>query len=169
MYDQATTEYIVNMASFLLERTTKLNTTIDKAWQFFSNPRNLEKITPASMQFKVKTTDLPEEIYSGMFIAYKVSPLVGIPVNWVTKITDVSKPFYFADEQESGPYTYWRHEHLFTENGIYTIMKDKVNYTMPFGIIGSAVHSLLVKNRLKQIFDYRTKIITENFPGSIAL
>lgn len=157
------------MATFILERTTKINAPIDEVWKFFSNPGNLKRITPPSMQLSTITNDLPDEIYADMLIAYTVSPILGVRLNWVTRITDVHKPFYFADEQEAGPYTYWRHEHRFVENGKQTLMNDNVKYKMPFGSIGSIAHGWMVKNKLKQTFDYRTRIITIIFPGSEAL
>lgn len=153
-------------ADFILERKTRVNADMQSVWQFFSNPRNLAVITPSSMKFTVLTAELKDEIYSGMLIKYKVSPLWNIPLKWVTKITDVNKTSFFADEQESGPYAYWRHEHSFKEEGDKILMTDKVMYTLPLGFIGRMVNGLVVRNKLKYIFDYRTEIIMKIFPGS---
>lgn len=154
------------MADFILERKTSVNADIQHVWQFFSNPRNLTVITPSSMKFTIISEGLSDEIYTDMFIKYKVSPLLNIPMKWVTKIMDVNKPVFFADEQESGPYAYWRHEHSFTADENKTIMIDKVMYALPLGFMGHVVHGLVVKAKLKNIFDYRLEMISKVFPGS---
>ncbi len=157
------------MKSYTLHRTTRLNTSINEAWSFFVNPNNLSKITPSSMKFTVLTKDLPAKIYSGLLIDYTVVPLLGIPMHWTTEIKDVEHPYFFADEQKAGPYKYWRHEHRFKQEGDNTIMSDTVTYTLPLGLLGQLAHNLTVKQKLSDIFDYRTKVIQEIFPGSIAI
>ena len=137
-----------------------LPVTINEAWSFFSNPRNLSLITPPSMNFLL--TNAPEgEIYSGMIITYKVSPLFNIPLNWVTEITAADRPNHFIDEQRFGPYKFWHHRHSFEEAGKGVLMKDEVHYSLPFGIIGRMGHFLLIKKRVEGIFEYRREALTK--------
>lgn len=130
----------------------------EQVWRFFSDPRNLAKITPPGMGFRV-TSDPPERIYPGLIITYKVSPLLGIPVNWVTEITHVEEPYYFIDEQRSGPYSIWHHEHRFREVPGGILMTDRLFYKVPGGPAGKLLDSLMIHSRVKQIFDYRTRVI----------
>jgi ligand-binding SRPBCC domain-containing protein len=140
------------------------NLPVDKnvAWIFFSDPRNLAKITPPGMNFTI--TNNPEDnIYSGMIITYKISPLTFFPMNWVTEIISEDKPNYFIDEQRFGPYKFWHHRHSFREIPNGTLMKDEVQYALPLGVIGRTMHYLFVKNKLKQIFTYRKEILKGMF------
>jgi ligand-binding SRPBCC domain-containing protein len=103
-------------------------------------------------------------MYPGQIITYTIYPVAGIPVHWVTEITQVQKPFYFIDEQRFGPYACWHHEHRFVsiEGGVE--MKDIIYYKMPFGPLGKLIHALKVKKDLENIFAYR-KIKLESLFG----
>ena len=96
-----------------LKRITKLPLNVEKAWQFFSNPKNLKEITPDYMGFNITSEFLKEEMYPGMIITYKVTPLLKIPMRWMTEITQVKENNYFIDEQRVGPYAIWHHQHHF--------------------------------------------------------
>ena len=107
---------------------------LEKVWEFFSNTDNLKLITPPQMRLKILHTDLPIKAHMGQIIKYKVSPMLGIPLNWITEITEVKEGEMFADEQKKGPYKYWRHEHYFKKQGNGTLMIDIVNYELPLFI-----------------------------------
>lgn len=146
-----------------LYREQQLNCDIDTAWQFFSSPFNLTKITPKDMGFIV-TSDLADEpIYEGMIIEYKVSPLLKIPMKWKTKITQVEQNKSFTDFQQKGPYKYWNHFHEFIPNEKGVLMKDTIDYELPFGILGSIAHVMVVKSKLNHIFNYRYGILEKLF------
>jgi ligand-binding SRPBCC domain-containing protein len=150
--------------TYPLKFETLIPTTLDKAWDFFSSPLNLSKITPPKMNFIV-TSDYKEgaRMYPGMIITYKVSPLLGIQMNWMTEITHVKDKEYFVDEQRFGPYALWHHQHHFkqVEGGI--LMTDMVNYAIPYGFIGRIANSLIVKNQLKEVFSFRKEAIAHLF------
>jgi len=147
---------------YSLTRIQKLPISIDKAWDFFSSPANLQKITPPDMGFDM-TSELPDEMYPGMIISYKVRPLFGIPVKWVTEITHINKPDYFIDNQLAGPYRVWHHQHFFKEVEGGMEMTDIVHYDLPAAFFGSIVHRLLVRKRVEEIFDYRHKVLADLF------
>jgi len=132
---------------------------MEEAWEFFSNPANLQKITPPDMNFIIRT-EVPEKIYPGLIIIYKVSPLLHIPMNWVTEITHVRKPLYFVDEQRSGPYSVWHHEHHFEEVPGGVMMTDRLFYKAPMGFIGNILDALLIHKRVEGIFRYRTRVLS---------
>lgn len=136
---------------------------VEKVWEFMSSPANLKVITPPSMGFEV-TTDTPsDKMYAGLIISYKVSPLLGVKMDWVTEITHVKEGEYFVDEQRFGPYALWHHKHFIKpiERGVE--MADIVHYKIPFGPIGDIANALIVRNKLKEIFDYRFKKVEEIF------
>ncbi|UOE39307.1 SRPBCC family protein [Chryseobacterium oryzae] len=146
-----------------LYREQQLNCTIDEAWKFFSSANNLSKITPKEMNFIVRTKFSDDAIYEGMIIDYYVSPLLNIKMSWQTKIIEVNDRKSFTDFQEKGPYKLWNHHHEFIENENGVLMKDKVDYELPLGFLGEIAHILLVKKKLKHIFDYRTQVLDKMF------
>ncbi|WP_370088248.1 hypothetical protein [Ekhidna sp.] len=135
---------------------------LSEAWEFFSSPKNLERITPDHMGFII-TSGKPGKMYPGQIISYKVSPLSGVKTSWITEITHVKEGEYFVDEQRFGPYRMWHHEHHFEENDQGVLMTDKVSYKIPFGFLGSIAQILFVKKQLKGIFEYRVKVLDEMF------
>ena len=151
------------MGFYQLHKTQKIPATIDQVWDFISSPANLKKITPEYMGFNITSKLLSEKMYPGMIISYKVSPVLGIKMTWVTEITQVKEKEYFVDEQRVGPYSMWHHEHKIEtiEGGV--LMTDIVSYKPPFGILGSIANSILIKNQLKEIFDFRTIAMEKMF------
>ncbi|RYM33816.1 hypothetical protein ERX46_07565 [Brumimicrobium glaciale] len=137
-------------------------TDLETCWDFFSSPNNLKKITPSYMGFHVKN-EIPEKMYEGLMIEYTVTPMLNIPMNWITEITKVEHLSYFVDEQRKGPYKIWHHEHHFrkVEGGVE--MEDILSYVIPFGIFGKIAHALFVKSKVKEIFEFRNKKVLEIF------
>jgi len=138
--------------------------TLDEAWNFFSSPLNLAKITPDDMKFVV-TSDYTADtkIYAGMIITYKISPLLGVKMNWMTEITHVKAGEYFVDEERFGPFALWHHEHHFKAIAGGVLMTDILNYAIPLGFIGRFANATIVSKRVKKIFEYREKAIREIF------
>lgn len=115
------------------------------------------------MSFEV-LNDLPEKMYNGLMIQYRVSPLAGIPLRWVTEITHLSEHEYFVDEQRIGPYSLWHHEHHFKVLSPGEVeMTDRITYSPPFAFIGDILHPFIIRPKLDEIFDYRTKIASDIF------
>lgn len=118
------------------------------------------------MGFEILTADLTEHVYAGMMIAYRVRPMLGIPMTWLTEITLVEEGVRFIDEQRVGPYAVWHHEHECHDLGDgRTEMIDRVTYVLPFGMLGDLVHPWLVKPQLERIFAFREKAVRELFPN----
>ena len=147
---------------YQLKRTQFIPADIDVCWEFFSNPNNLQKITPEYMRFQV-LTEVPDTMYPGLMIAYKVRPVLGIPLNWLTEITQVEHHRFFVDEQRVGPYKIWHHEHHFKKVAGGVEMTDIVTYKLPLGILGKLAHALFVGKQLDGIFEHRFKVVEELF------
>ena len=141
----------------------KIPISLDKAWEVFSNPSNLANITPDNMGFKTISKYHGDTMYAGQVIEYKVSPVLGIPLYWMTEITHVDDKKYFVDEQRYGPYSMWHHQHHFKtiEGGVE--MTDIVHYKLPLLFLGDIANTLFVKKQLNGIFDYRYKKVEELF------
>lgn len=154
------------MKKYNLHREQILESSLDKVWAFFSSPENLDTLTPDNMGFEILTPQPIKSMFQGQIIDYKVSPLLNIPLRWRTLITEVRDKEYFVDEQVKGPYAYWRHKHTFEAVSDHkTRMTDDLEYALPLGFLGSIAHSLYVRNRLKEIFDYRFEKVELMFNG----
>lgn len=154
----------MSTAIHVLNSEQELPITMNEAWEFFSTPANLEKLTPKNLQFKILTCS-HSSMVQGQIISYKIRLMPLVWMNWVTEITHVEEGKCFIDDQRSGPYKIWHHRHTFTETENGVLMKDQVHYLLPFGIIGKLVHLLFVKAQLKRIFEYRTTMLNEKFGG----
>lgn len=151
-----------NSGIYTLEVEQLMPIDIDSAWDFFSNPENLSLITPDYMGFKI-TSPKAVKMYEGQIITYRIGILPRIKTSWVTEITHVKEKYFFVDEQRSGPYKMWHHEHFFKESEKGTLMKDKVSFALPFKILGDIAFYLFVKKEVLKIFEYRFKKLEKLF------
>ena len=149
------------MRYYKLQFNQFINLNIDKVFDFFSNPENLEKITPSYLKFKI-ITKKPYDMREGIVFDYQLY-LRGIPIKWKSLISHYNPPVGFIDEQIKGPYSYWHHTHTFTQKDEGTLITDTVKYSLPFGFIGRIAHYLWVKKDLEKIFNYRQQVIKEIF------
>ena len=115
------------------------------------------------MGFIVTSNNGGQKMYPGMIITYKVSPLLGIKLNWVTEITHVKDHEYFVDEQRIGPYAMWHHQHKIEPITGGVLMTDIVTYQPPMGFLGAMANFLFIKRQLKQIFDFRTAALEKRY------
>ena len=136
--------------------------TLEEAWNFFSNPKNLKTITPKYMGFVIKS-GAEKPLFAGQLIEYVVTPLFGIKTQWVSEITHVKNQDYFVDQQVAGPYSMWHHKHFFRSIPGGVAVEDCVDYVVPLGIIGQLVHPFLVAPKINEIFNYRNAKLLELF------
>jgi len=144
-----------------LERSQFLKAEPGKVWEYFSNPRNLNELTPPDMQFEILGN--PGPMYAGQMIAYRIRIAPGIRLRWLTEIRQVSAVSFFADEQRIGPYRLWYHEHHFAAREGGVEMLDRVTYALGFGPLGELAHIFWVKRQLLNIFEYRRRRVAEVF------
>lgn len=150
------------MKIYTLHKKQNLPISIEQAWDFLADPKNLKTITPDYMGFYILSgADRP--MFAGQIIQYIVTPVLGIKTKWVTEITQSVKNKYFVDEQRFGPYALWHHKHFIKEIEGGVEMEDIIDYKVPFGILGQLVHPILVRPKLEEIFNYRTKKLEELF------
>jgi ligand-binding SRPBCC domain-containing protein len=154
------------MKIYNLKRTQFLPITLQEAWDFFSSPNNLEKITPSKMGFVILYKSGGEKMYPGQLIRYTVRVLPFLPLHWVTEITHVQEPQYFVDEQRFGPYALWHHQHHFTKVDGGVLMADEVNYAIPLGILGRLAHWLFVGREVSAIFEHRFHVLQKFFSSA---
>ena len=150
---------------YQFKRAQFVKTDLQTLWDFASSPKNLGKITPSYMDFKIKSPVPCEKMYPGMIIIYTVSPVMGLPMTWMTEITNVKPLSFFIDEQRLGPYKMWHHQHIFEEKEGGVLMTDIVTYIPPMGILGAVANKLFIERQLNSIFEYRFKAMDLIFPS----
>jgi ligand-binding SRPBCC domain-containing protein len=151
-----------SIQAYQLKRIQRLPVSLDVAWDFFSSPKNLPKIKPPWLDFSI-VSDVPESMRKGDVMTYRIRPLLGVPMTWVSEITRVDKPFLFIDEQRSGPYRFWRHQHQFKFIDSSVEMTDIVYYALKFGFLSNIIQAFVIKRRIEDIFNYRRSVLTEIF------
>lgn len=145
-----------------LKQEQFLPITLDQAWHFFATPKNLNEVTPNDMVFEI-TSEIPDTMYEGLLIHYRLKPMLNIPVDWCTEITHIKEKEYFVDEQRKGPYKIWHHEHHFKPVQGGVMMTDLLHYDIGKSVIGWLAGKLFVHNKVKAIFDYRHKTLDKMF------
>jgi ligand-binding SRPBCC domain-containing protein len=145
-----------------LKQEQFLPISLDEAWDFFATPKNLNEVTPSDMVFEI-TSELPEKMYEGLIITYKIKPMLNISMNWCTEISHIKDKMFFVDEQRKGPYNIWHHEHHFKEVPGGVLMTDLLYYDIGMSLFGWLAGKLFVHNKVKQIFTYRYKTLETYF------
>jgi ligand-binding SRPBCC domain-containing protein len=148
---------------YSIKTTQQIPVPLEVAWDFFSSPDNLKEITPGNLGFNIISQHHGKRMYAGQVIEYKVRPVLGIPLYWMTEITHVQDKAFFVDEQRFGPYTMWHHQHHFKEISGGVEMTDIVHYKLPLWFLGDIAHTLFVKKQLTGIFDFRFKKVEALF------
>ena len=154
------------MSARHLHSLLRVERPIDEVFAFFERPANLDRITPPWMGMRILGT--AGEMREGLEIDYAITPFPHVPARWRSRITAYDPPNSFMDVQLRGPYARWEHRHTFRADGDATIVEDDVAYELPFGRLGDLVEPLLVRPRLRAIFDHRTTAISRLLPGPTA-
>lgn len=159
----------IDMKFHRLYRVQQLPIEMTEAWRYFWTPLNLQKMTPKFLHFRI-TSEVPDTIYPGLIISYRIAAVAGVPMTWVTEISHVTAPgavgdevCQFVDEQRFGPFRFWHHLHRFTPTAEGVQMEDIVHYVMPWGWFGEWIHHVFIQNRLQQIFDFRREYLAGLF------
>ena len=148
---------------YSIKTVQNLPISLDQAWEFFSSPANLKEITPDELGFNIVSKHHGEKMYPGQIIEYKVSPVLNIPIYWMTEITHVADKKYFVDEQRFGPYAMWHHQHHFRDVPGGTEMRDIVHYALPGGPIGDLINDRIVAAKVAEIFAHRRRALDRLF------
>jgi len=132
--------------------------TVQEAWDFFSSPHHLNDITPAFFHVEI-TSNVPEKIYAGLLISYRMKVVFGIPMAWLSEVSQCDEPKRFVYQQRIGPFKLWSHEVCLSETQSGIQLEDIMFYAMPFGWLGELLNRWLIADRLARIFDTRRDVL----------
>lgn len=147
------------MAHFSSEQ--KINTSLQEAWAFFSNPHNLKKVSPKGAGFDV-LNEIPNELTEDTIIEHRFYPIPFISSKWVSKILEVNHPVHFIDQQQKGPFAFWEHKHSFEEVKDGIMVRDEIEFELPLGGFGK-IFEFLALAKIKSSFRYRRKKLDQIF------
>ncbi len=154
---------------YRLKRRQRVQTSVERAWNFLQHPANLDRITPPDLRFRI-ISELPEIMYNGLIVEYRITiPMLGTHT-WVTEIKHIRQGLSFVDEQRLGPYRFWYHYHEIQPDSSGVLLLDQVDYQQPLGLLGKIAHTVYIQKTLQRIFDYRQvmveKILTQELHSS---
>jgi ligand-binding SRPBCC domain-containing protein len=135
----------------------------EEVFAFFERPRNLARLTPPSLGFRILTPSIV--MREGSLMDYTIK-LLGLTVRWTTLIDSYDPPAGFSDVQLRGPYSYCHHTHRFESKGGGTLMTDEVRYLLPFDFLGRWAQPLVAR-QLDRIFRFRGEAIHSIFPERV--
>ncbi len=153
------------MAVHVLTRTQRIPRPREEVFAFFADARNLERITPPELHFRI-LTPAPIQLRAGALIDYRLS-LFGVPFPWRTEIEIWEPGVRFVDRQLRGPYRRWHHTHTFEDAPGGTLMTDRVEYQVPLGPLGELARRLFVTRQVEGIFDHRRRVIEALFGQAV--
>ena len=146
------------MADFILESRVWLGRPRPEVFAFFADPRNLGRVTPPALGFRVVAA--PPALAAGAVLDLSVRWLGG-RLAWRSYIREYDPPYRFVDVQVRGPYARWEHRHRFVEDDGATLVEDRVTYRLPLGALGRLAHALVVGRQLRATWIYRTARLHE--------
>ncbi len=149
------------MKAHVFETEQILSAPLDRVFEFFTDARNLETITPPFLRFRILTPS-PVEMHEGAFIRYRLM-LHGIRMEWLTRIDEWNPGRSFVDRQLRGPYALWVHRHTFEPHPRGTRVHDRVDYALPLDPLSRPAHPLFVRPQIMKIFRYRREILVQTF------
>jgi len=145
----------------VFEQEQLVRRTRGEVFAFFADAANLERITPATLHFEIRSPQ-PIAMRAGAIIDYQLS-LFGLRFQWRTLIESFDPEAGFVDVQTKGPYHTWRHSHEFSDAPGGTLVRDRVEYEVPFGLFGELARRLFVARQIRRIFDFRRVAIETAF------
>ena len=131
---------------------------VDQLFSWHENPGAFERLTPPFDPVTIKKRK--GGIDGGeVHIQMNLGP---VPLTWVAKHHDYIKNKQFLDEQVSGPFASWEHQHLFEKiDSKSSKLIDEIDYKLPFGTLGNVFGGAFTRQKIDQMFAYRRNI-TEN-------
>lgn len=139
-------------------------------FRFFSDPRNLPRIMPDALAAELLRVDrvAPPDAGPGsreagvgsvIVVSVRLFPPLPMRSTWVARIVEYERDRCFADVQDRGPFRRWVHRHEFearTRDGQDgTVVRDRVEFEVGMGPLGTAASRLVVGPRMRSAFAHR--------------
>ena len=146
---------------------TIVQASLDDVWAFHEDVRRaLPALSPPEARVRIESADLP--VQAGSRIVIIAAGPLGRRIRWVARIVEHRPPHpvvfgeeaRFVDEQESGPFAAWRHEHDFDRvDANTTRITDRIAYRVPLGPLGWLADVLFVRRQIRAMFRHREAVM----------
>lgn len=147
------------MESF--EARIELPCTVEQVFDLVARPEGIKKISPPEMGLYF--TNSPERYALGTKVEFKVQAM-GLVREITHEVTAFNDPTSFIEEQISGPFQHWVHEHIFEsreDGGCVAI--DRIQFLPPGGVAGMIMTASKILANLEDGFDYRHEQLEQHF------
>lgn len=145
------------MRSYVIERVQVVPRPLEETFRFFADAEKWEGITPPWLHLQI-LTPTPLLMGTGTLIDYTLR-WRGVPLRCRASIEEWRENQGFVERQVRGPYRLWVHRHSFTPIPGGTEVRDRVEYEMSLGMLGSALHAAVIGRDLQAIFDFRGEAV----------
>lgn len=135
--------------------SSSLPVSAEEAFAYHERPGALNRLIPPWESVELERSDNSLAVGSRVIMKTKI---FGIAFRWVAEHTEYDPPRLFADRQVSGPFASWNHRHEFEEVGRYTDLHDRIEYQVPFGIVGRLLGSGKARATLEAMFAFRHRL-----------
>lgn len=133
-----------------------LTATPEEVWGFHASVEALPLLSPPGTKVTILSQDT--RVVEGALHELRVVRFGFMALRWNARITDVEPPYRFVDTAERSPFKFWRHEHAFLPLPEGTMLRDTIEYELPFGPLGKLMDRLLVSRDLDQMFEHRHRV-----------
>jgi ligand-binding SRPBCC domain-containing protein len=137
-------------------RRSRIEASAAEVYAWHALPDALEKLTPPGEHMKVIERTGGLERGARVVIEFGRWPFRR---RWVAEHGDFEPGRYFSDVQVSGPFAYWKHTHTFEQDGpCACYLEDRVEYAVPFGVVGRWLGGGYARRKIAQLFAYRHEV-----------
>ena len=149
-------------------RSVDLPVGVEQAFAYHQRPGALIRLMPAWENATIVESDGGIDVGNRVVMKLKV---FGVPMHWVARHTRLEPPHLFEDVQDSGPFSTWRHQHLFAPTAdastLASTLTDDIEYDVPLGKIGRTLGGGFVRRQLDGMFKFRHAVTVGDL-GAIA-
>ena len=145
----------------VFESEQRIAAPVEEVFAFFSETRNLERLTPPALKWKIRSEASKMRLGTAVDYSLRVH---GMPVGWRSLAVEWSPPGGFTDVMVRGPYLWWKHTHRFETDGSGTLVRDRVEYALPLAPLGEMGRSP-VRRDIESAFAFRRRALGDIFPG----
>ncbi|PJZ77008.1 SRPBCC family protein [Leptospira neocaledonica] len=125
-------------------------------FEFHAGPDGFSSLVGSSK--KANIISPPSSLEPGSKAVVKVTIFPGISFHWVALHTELDPGKRFVDIQESGPFSKFKHEHVFISAGTQSsILEDRITCIPPW-YANHFLFEFLLENIMKNEFQARHKI-----------
>ena len=129
---------------------------VDELFGWHARDGAFERLNPAFDPVEVESREGGLEVGARTVLKMRVGMVWH---RWVAVHTAYEPGRLFRDEQETGPFSTWKHTHRFEKDGAGSVMHDEIEYALPMGAIGSALGARYTRAALERMFFYRHQLL----------